>query len=186
MIIFLNSILAIFTSKKNSGVILTCLKNIKKITILSTMLITLTFSNNVLAGIFSDIGRVFNDMYRCKIEYTQLNIVDGVETVTKETFDFENDNENVCNQGTEGLIKKLYNWLEESPNNMIVKLDVQVECKEEKLSKLIFLKWRKYEACEEEYTQKIIDYVVNKYPIQIGYGIYDSVTLNIIGENTDL
>jgi hypothetical protein len=185
MIIFLNSILVIFTSKKNSGVILTCLKNIKKITILTTMLITLTFSNNVLAGIFSDIGRAFDDIYRCKIEYTQLNIVDGVETATKETTDFDDDSGNQCDNGTTKLIKKLYNWLEESPNNMIVKLDVQVKCKEEKLHNVTSFYWGSYKACKEEYTQKIIDYVVNKYPIQIGYGIYDSVTLRIIGENTD-
>jgi hypothetical protein len=88
------------------------------------MLITLTFSNNALAGIFSDIGRAFDDMYRCKIEYTQLNIVDGVEKTTKETADFDNDDGDQCNNGAKKLVKKLNKWLEKSPNNMIVKLDV--------------------------------------------------------------
>jgi hypothetical protein len=167
------------TFKKNNGVTLTCLKNIKKIIILATISTTLTFSNNAVADIFDDLVSFIEDKARCKVEYTQLNLINGIETETKEYVDFHSESSDLCSESSEELIEEFKNWLAIGPTNIIVKLDKTIECKEEEIDYKLNRNWSNYKACEKAYTQKIIDAIFFKYPRQVGYGIYDSEMLSL-------
>jgi hypothetical protein len=125
------------------------------------LLIGLFFNNTVFAldSIFSP-----GYTYRCKIEYTQLNLNTGIETVYKITTQFKSE-EKQCSDGSGKLAKKLVKWVKKSDTNIIVNLNTVVSCKIRE-EQIFFAEWSKYRECKEKYYQKVIDYIAKKHPVQ--------------------
>jgi hypothetical protein len=133
--------------------------------ILLFLLIILTFSNCVFA-------ESANTPKRCKVEYTQLDLITGTETIYKETSQFEYLDE--CKKGLEKLAPKVYKWVDENNTNIISKIN-EFKCKTKnnyyKNFPFFSYEWGRYRDCET-YKQKLSVYLVNKYPNQIGASIY--------------
>jgi hypothetical protein len=111
--------------------------NIKKILI---TFIGITFINVTFAfdGWFS------SDQARCKVEYTRMNLVTGVEIRKKHTYqaDVEDDGKN-CSMYSSKLAYKIEDWLLESRNNIIVDISAMY-CKTRTDDGIFSNKWTKY------------------------------------------
>jgi hypothetical protein len=131
-------------------------------TIFLVLLIGLFFNNTVFAldSIFSP-----GYTYRCKIEYIQLDLITGIETVYKITTQFKSE-EQQCSEGSGKLAKKLVKWVKKRDTNIIVNLNTVVSCKIRE-EQVFFAEWFKYRECKEKYYQKVIDYIVNEHPSQL-------------------
>jgi hypothetical protein len=169
------------------------MKKILKIFLIS--LAILTFSNTASAGFFGDI---FKDIFgkndesffgenhgdvnsiRCKVEYTQLDLTTGIEKTVKHTIQHETkfvaDIENTCYLSTQYATDKINNWLNKSPNNIIVNLSV-INCKSRRiysnktrLSKVIESRWDKYKSCDDEFNANLIDWLDR--PKQQGFNVH--------------
>jgi hypothetical protein len=135
----------------------------KKIpTTLLILLAGLIFNNAAFA--------LFNkDQYRCKMEYTQLDVLTGTEKAYKDTTQFD-VTDDYCAKGTGNLKTKLLIWMYEKPTNIIVHLN-EVMCK--RRSGGIFSdNWSGYKDCIADddrigYKQEIADYLSSVRPLQV-------------------
>jgi hypothetical protein len=136
--------------------------------ILLFLLIILTFSNCVFA-------ESTNTPKRCKVEYTQLDLITGTETIYKETSQFTNYID-YCKEGLKRLPKKVYKWVDKRTTNIITKINA-FKCKVKNFDKYNGMNfkeyWGIYRKCET-YIQKLSAYLVDKYPNQIGAEVYKS------------
>jgi hypothetical protein len=127
-------------------------------------LIGLLFSNSIFAGYIFE--------KRCKVEYTQLNLITGTETIYKETSQFEV--QDACKEGLKRLTPKVDKWIKRNSLNIISKIN-EFRCKDKNISDyswaVIRKSWGVYRTCET-YAQKLSAYLVDKYPNQIGASIY--------------
>jgi hypothetical protein len=134
------------------------------------------------------IGLIFNNTAfaekseyykRCRVEYTQLDLITGTETIYKDTSQFLVVDH--CEEGLKRLPEKLYKWLDEKDTNVIVRIN-EFRCQignvgrftnwEWSLESTWFsYDWGKYRTCET-YIQKLSEYLVDKYPNKIGANIY--------------
>jgi hypothetical protein len=134
----------------------------KLISILLFLLIILTFSNSAFSAFEK----------RCKVEYTQLDLITGTEVIYKETSQFEADN--YCKEGLERLSEKVYKWIDKKNTNLITKIN-EFKCKVKSINRIymidIFFDWGGYRDCETN-IQKLSGYLVDKYPNKIGASIY--------------
>jgi hypothetical protein len=126
-------------------------------------LIGLLFSNSVFA-----IDWYFDK--RCKVEYTQLDLITGTETIYKNTSQFGNVSVYYCDEGLERLAPKVYKWVDKNNTNIITKINL-FQCKIKNVKSYISYNWSKYRDCKE-YIPKFSAYLVDKYPNQIGASIY--------------
>jgi hypothetical protein len=168
----------------------------KKISKIFLILLTLlTFNNSASAGFFGDIfkdifGDDYGDMFkpnrggvnnfRCKVEYTQLDLSTGLEKKVKYTeqipkIEFAAGN-SLLYLMAQYLTNKINIWLNESKRNFITDLTV-INCKERRLygSKIFPLfineqRWSKYKGCPDEYNAKLIDFLDR--PKQWGYNVH--------------
>jgi predicted Holliday junction resolvase-like endonuclease len=138
-------------------------------------LIGLTFSNTIVANVWTS-----EYTYRCKIEYIQLDLITGKETIYKNTTQFDSDKKEQCNEGYKKLAKKLVEWVKKRKTNIIANLNTVVSCKE-KEEQVFFAEWYKYEECKEKYYQKVIDYIIEKHPVQMLHRmkLYENITTPI-------
>jgi hypothetical protein len=130
-------------------------------------LIILTFSNSVFAS-----GVGFEK--RCKIEYTQLDLITGTEIIYKETSQFVDTD--YCDEALKRLTPKVYKWIDANNTNIITKINAfQCKVKGENRDYILayFLDWGKYRDCKT-YIQKFSAYLVDKYPKQIGAKVYQN------------
>jgi hypothetical protein len=136
----------------------------KKLTIFLISITLLTFSNSVFAGQYYP--------KRCKVEYTQLDLITGVETIYKETSQFEVEDH--CMEGLERLAPKVYKWVDEKNTNIVTKIN-EFSCKVKNIFPYnsFYLKylWGIYRVCQT-YKQKLSAYLVDKYPNKVGANIY--------------
>jgi hypothetical protein len=178
-------------------------------------LMLLTFSNSVFAGFFGDIfkelfgdgfkkptltkfGRVYE--IRCKVEYTQLDLSTGLETIIKHSDQYRvldiAKGTDALNLLTQDLTDKINIWLNESPNNVITNLTI-LNCKEKEPYFHVFYilnsegsgyRWSEYKGCADEFNIKLIDLL--ERPKQWGYNVhkerliedYEEGCKNYIGE----
>jgi hypothetical protein len=126
------------------------------------LLIILTFSNSAFAS---------EDSFekRCKVEYTQLDLITGTENIYKNTSQFAITNH--CEEGLKRLSKKVYKWVDERNTNIITKINA-FKCKIKNIhSKYFTYIWSRYRDCGAN-IQKLSAYLVNEYHKQIGAKIY--------------
>jgi hypothetical protein len=140
--------------------------------ILLILLVGLLFSNFVSA---LEIGSFEK---RCKVEYTQLDLITGVETIYKETSQFTFIDH--CKEGLKRLDNKVYKWVDKKSTNIITKIN-EFRCKIKNIDKhngwsLHGEHWGKYRDCVK-YIPKLSGYLVEKYPNQIGARIYQEFDL---------
>jgi hypothetical protein len=103
---------------------------------------------------------------KCKIEFTQLDLVTGIEkevTYTaksrvRDMFYFQDTSET----NVEKLTKKINNWKKKNPNNIISSMG-RIHCKSGDLyvhyiwrSDMEVL-WYEYEPCDDRFTNLLID-----------------------------
>jgi hypothetical protein len=130
------------------------------------LLVGLLFSNSAFAS------REDSFEKRCKVEYTQLDLITGVENIYKNTSQFFEIYH--CKEGLEKLSKKVYKWLDKNHINIIAKINA-FQCKVKSVDRRYFIyktpDWGKYRDCKT-YIPKLSAYLVDKYPNQIGASIY--------------
>jgi hypothetical protein len=136
-------------------------------------ILILTFSNSV----FADVDDDYHEK-RCKVEYTQLDLISGTETIYKNTSQFADVGEGYCDEGLKKLSKKVYKWVDKKNTNVITKIN-EFQCKIKNVSPFsgwnFDYSWGKYRDCET-YIQKLSAYLVDEYPNQIGAKIFqDSI-----------
>jgi hypothetical protein len=141
--------------------------NIKKILLIFIMFTNITFINITFAldGWFSP------DHARCKVEYTRLNLVTGVETRKKHTYqgkdwvaendegkddnDWGDDYEHNCGAYAISLAEKITPWLRRDRKNIIVDISAMY-CKTRTDDGIFSNKWSKYKQCGLEYSQDLL------------------------------
>jgi hypothetical protein len=101
------------------------------------------------------------------------------EVVINHTSEFDNDD--YCKKGFKELYKKPYKWVDKKNTNVITKIN-EFRCKVKDIIKFSVFKffyseWGRYRKCET-YIQKFAEYLVDKYPNQIGVEIYKSFESN--------
>jgi hypothetical protein len=130
-------------------------------------LIILTFSNSAVA-----VSPIFEA--RCKIEYTQLDLITGTETIYKNTSQFEV--RDYCEEGLKRLTPKVDKWIDKNNTNLITKIN-EFKCKLKNTARHLLLNkllnWNTYRDCKT-YIQKFSAYLVDKYPKQIGAKVYQN------------
>jgi hypothetical protein len=165
----------------------------KKILFLISLTL-LTFSNTASGGFFGDVFKtVFGDSFkkssteykgnannaRCKVEYTQLDLNTGIETLVKYTVQFQiswiANGQNACYLSAQYSTDKINNWLDESKGNVITNMTV-INCKERSLygSKIFFLeseqRWGEYKSCADEFNMDLFGLL--DHPKQWGYNVH--------------
>jgi hypothetical protein len=124
--------------------------SIKKILI---TLMGVTFINVAFAfdGWFSP------DRARCKVEYTRLNLVTGIETHKKHTSQYydENSLKGNCSMYAIYLSDKIEDWLFESRHNIIADMSFMY-CKTRTDDGIFSNVWSKYEQCSASDSAEIL------------------------------
>jgi hypothetical protein len=149
------------------------------------LLIILTFSNYVFA--FS-LGNIFvkeekrTSNIRCKVEYTRLNLITGIETFKKHTAQFDLDRmskeakeQDICHFSIQYLAVKINEWLNKSRINIIVNMTIN-NCKK-KITDVPIWKvwssgggiWGKYKSCPDEFNIELFNEIENK---QWGFNVH--------------
>jgi hypothetical protein len=119
--------------------------NVNNILLIFILFISTTFTNVTFAfdGWFSP------DQARCKVEYTRMNLVTGVEIRKKHTYqddDWRNYPGENCSTYARDLAIKIENWLLESGNNILVDISAMY-CKTRTDDGIFSNKWSEYEQC---------------------------------------
>jgi hypothetical protein len=149
----------------------------RKLTSIFLILLTgLIFNNNAFAFNLSNIffkedKRTTN--IRCKVEYTRLDLITGIETFKKHTAQFDLDRmskgakeQDICHFSIQYLAVKINDWLEKSYNNIIVNMTIN-NCKK-KISDIPAWKiwsnggvWGEYKSCQDEFNIELFDEISN-------------------------
>jgi hypothetical protein len=165
--------------------------NIKKILVL---FICLIFSNTSFA-IPGWLG-FSSDQARCKVNYTRLNLITGIETVKKHTTqhdddyddsDYNNDigisnlNYN-CTMAVGKLYEKINKWQEKSRTNIVANMTVMY-CKSRSKDGIFSNEWSSYKQCDIVSSQSVAINTAAHYPGQIGYNAHECRLLETTQEN---
>jgi hypothetical protein len=146
-----------------------------------TIFICLIFSNTTFAfdGWFSP------DQARCKVEYTRLNLVTGVETRIKHTTQEsdEGNHDDNCTWYKYPLVDKMVNWLHQDRKNIIVDLSAMY-CKTRTDDGIFSNKWSKYKQCHALDSQGLLDTVIEPryFEDQRGYNAHKDRLKGLIWE----
>jgi hypothetical protein len=171
--------------------------NNTQISIFLILLIGLIFSNTASGGFFDDfLETVFGDKQgniffkeeertaniRCKVEYTQLNLSTGIETLKKHTAQFdlermskEAKEQDICHFSIQYLAVRINEWLEKSNNNIIVNMTVN-NCKKNVTKDSAWLIWidrsiwGEYKSCQDEFNIELFNEISN--PKQWGFNMH--------------
>jgi hypothetical protein len=118
--------------------------SIKKILLIFILFTSTTFINISFAfdGWFSP------DQARCMVEYTRLDLVTGIETRKKHTYQDDDDGNFDHNCGTfyDSLAYKIEDWLIEDKKNIIVDISAMY-CKTRTDDGIFSNVWSKYKQC---------------------------------------
>jgi hypothetical protein len=144
--------------------------------------ICLIFSNATFAipGWFSP------DNARCKVNYTQLNLITGVETNIKHTVQYTDQDslDANCNDGSWYLSDKIEKWMKKSRLNIVADLSVMY-CKTRTDDGIFSNVWSAYKQCYLGYSQLISDFISGSYPNQMGYEAHECSLLGSTQEDLD-
>jgi hypothetical protein len=149
------------------------------------LLIGLTFNNTASAGLFGIDGLFSGSDFRCKIEYTQLDLSTGLHKVVKITTQMDvteaESRFNMCNRSVPRLDAKIDDWVDDG-TNIVVNL-TGIYCKERENSWGLWQSWGKYDLCLANKSESLV--LELKYPNKVGYNVnIDRIvqTENIIDE----
>jgi hypothetical protein len=123
----------------------------KKISILLTLLIALTFSGASVADC--------NCEYRCKVSYIQKT---SLNESKKQVIDTQFENEHYCTEGVDKLSKKIMHWLSENSSREVVGMGGAVKCK----SRATWT-WHVYHKCKPKYKKELIKELKKAYPNRV-------------------
>jgi hypothetical protein len=127
-----------------------------------------------------------SDKTRCKVSYTQLNLITGIEIVKKHTTqrdDTDNFDEN-CSDAVIKLRKKITKWLEKSTKNIVSNITVMY-CKSRSKDGIFSDEWSSYKKCHIGYSQSIAFSVNSKNKNQMGYNAHPCRLLETTQEDLD-
>jgi hypothetical protein len=125
------------------------------------------------------------DQARCKVEYTRLDLVTGIETRKKHTYQSHDDggHEENCPMYASLLAKKIEYWLYKSRNNILVDMSAMY-CKMRTDDGIFSNVWTKYKQCDADDSLKLLrlakDYGSNFD--HIGYNAHELRIKGIIWE----
>jgi hypothetical protein len=97
------------------------------------------------------------DQARCKIEYTRLNLVTGVETRIKHTYQ-EDDEDDYCGTFDGVLGEKIQDWLMEDRKNILVDMSAMY-CKTRTDDGPFSNKWSEYKQCGASDSSSVLSWV---------------------------
>jgi hypothetical protein len=142
----------------------------KKIsTILLTLFITLTFSNSAVSGDSEESGGAWDwediwtmsYMYRCKVNYTQRDLITRTEVKYKETTQHRVRGDQ-CDWGSKKLAKKIGKWLDGGENRIVSALDEDLFCK--KRENFI---WNNYRNCAPMERYRLLERLIKTNGSQV-------------------
>jgi hypothetical protein len=153
--------------------------------------IALAFNNTAFAIIPSDI---YPDQFRCKVTYTQLDLITGVEKTIKITAqkkfiehilkgeEYEGELGTMCINGAIHLSWKISDWAGISKTNAVKDVTV-VHCKK-RTESWFNNTWSKYKLCAIEYNQEIVSYLIysfgyKDYNFTLGYNIHNDRVIGL-------
>jgi hypothetical protein len=135
----------------------------KKILIL---FICLIFSSTTFAipGWFSP------DNARCKVNYTRLNLITGVEENIKHTVQYTDRDSLDRNCGDSYIIlaDKIIDWIKKSKINIVANVTA-ISCKKRTDDGIFSNVWSDYKICGGNHSMMLIFRVAIRHPDQIGY-----------------
>jgi hypothetical protein len=122
-------------------------------------------------------GILAYDKNRCTLEYTQLDLITGVEKTIKHTtqFDLRNHND-ACLESANNLAFKINDWMRKDKNNVISNLTI-LYCKA-RTKNWFSSDWSSYKACSAENNEATVGYLnwFNRYygrgANQQGYNVH--------------
>jgi hypothetical protein len=125
------------------------------------------------------------DQARCKVEYTRLDLITGIETRKKHTvqdYDYESLEDN-CSMFYDYLADKIEDWLYESKHNILVDISTMY-CKTRTDDGIFSNVWTKYKQCSASVSASLLrlakDYGFNFD--HIGYNAHELRIKGIIWE----
>jgi hypothetical protein len=130
------------------------------------LFICLIFSNTTFAipGWFSP------DNARCKVNYTRLNLITGVETNIKHTVQYTDRDsfDRNCGDADENLSSKIKDWLRKSKTNIAANMTA-ISCKIRTDDGIFSNVWSDYKICDDNHSIALVFQIVTRHPEQIGY-----------------
>ncbi len=111
--------------------------------------ICLIFSN----ATFAIPGWFGPDNARCKVNYTRLNLITGVETNIKHTVQYTDRDsfDYNCSDANAPLAKKIIDWLKKSKTNIIANT-TSIYCKTRTDDGIFSNVWSAYKMCHSMYV----------------------------------
>jgi hypothetical protein len=119
---------------------------------------------------------------RCKITYTQHDLVTGIDKEVKHTYETRlrdlsdpmtgSGGSNSVDESTEKLVSEINEWINKNPTNFISNMSM-VSCKDSVLYIHLIWKWErekrwgKYKNCDD-----LVDWLYRNYPNKIGYNVH--------------
>jgi hypothetical protein len=123
----------------------------KKLLSILTIFTGLTFINTVFA--YDDVEG------RCKVEYTMLNLITGVESDYKDTGQWRVENH--CNMGAKNLDKKIAKRVNKNNTSVITKLNAfKCKLRDEEVWYSFKLQWTGYYVCSERHQKRVMELIV--------------------------
>jgi len=114
------------------------------------------------------------DQTRCKVEYTRLDLVTGIETRKKHTHqDIDYGLERNCYLLDTYLANKIESWLMEDKKNIIVDMSLMY-CKMRTDDGIFSNVWTKYKQCDAESGWRLLMWttIYKKQKEQLGYNAH--------------
>jgi hypothetical protein len=144
--------------------------------------IYLIFSNTT----FAIPGWFGPDNARCKVNYTRLNLITGIETNIKITTQYTDRDslEHNCNDGSWDLSDKIEDWMKKSRLNIVADLSVMY-CKTRTDDGIFSNVWSDYKQCSTAYSKIVSGFISGRYPNQMGYEAYKCNLIGITQEDLD-
>jgi hypothetical protein len=139
--------------------------------IISTQKILITFIGITFINVtFAFDGWFSPDQVRCKVEYTRMNLVTGVEVRKKHTSQGDLDELGNCWSQTYILGQKVEDWIRESSNNILVDMSAMY-CKTRTDDGIFSNVWTKYKQCHAGDSATLLSWAADlaEEEGQIGY-----------------
>jgi hypothetical protein len=127
-----------------------------------------------------------SDKTRCKVSYTQLNLITGIEIVKKHTTqrdDTDNFDTN-CSDAVSNLSDKIEEWMKKSRLNIMSNITAMY-CKSRSKDGIFSNEWSSYKKCYIGDSQSIAIIIDSANKNQIGYNAHPCRLLETTQEDID-
>jgi hypothetical protein len=127
-----------------------------------------------------------SDQARCKVNYTQLNLITGAEKNVKITtqYDDKDDFDRNCGLAIGRLYEKINDWLKKSKTNILINMTAMY-CKSRSKDGIFSNEWSDYKQCYIGDSQSIVLNIAGYYPNQRGYNAHRCRLLETTQEQMD-